>query len=635
MSHDLEREGLLKEGGERSVQFTLSIYLESAHWEKYPTSVRRAAAQLTSRANDPASLRIRRAIEPMMLDIADLEQLGTLRDLFLCAEEADAPEQLALQLPDEIAWQTEGISSYVRASGLSEPRPVVARRFWYLHRNGALSFHLSLSLRYNHTPADLFAISMLQKVVVPKEFVSTRSHFAEPAKATDETTGFQPLDCLRIEVPDGRSLTFWQFVRDRFDADIANLLSPVSSDSRRNLGAPTPCLDNLMEASPHVAGLLVPPARMMFYFTDRDFFDLLIPRDPASGKAFGREALVNDAVFGVVRDKLVDQTRMAPNGTPQVELDEHFWAWLLTDPALRKASEDGLRKGSHQDLVAYRDAAALKFLFLSGFNQNIIDFVNQDASEILDSTDPIYPLEGAGGQVFFVRFANPRTLITFVRNSRSLDAGLDYIGTCPYAFLIHVASLHNEYVTQTYEVEADVLTKRVNGLLDRRQFGKAADAFYAFHRDAHAAYKRDRYVNIFRYDTESEMFTALESVRGTSRRGDRVESMVGDMEGQTRDIEARTNRSNANLGLLLGALGIFGVFQLAFVWAEAIAGLENESTESADIRLTWMPPFLHLDQVVWTYPWSTVSAIALYSSIVVTVIVLPLVGWRLIRDLFR
>ncbi|MFC5345273.1 hypothetical protein ACETK8_04245 [Brevundimonas staleyi] len=36
-------------------------------------------------------------------------------------------------------------------------------------------------------------------------------------------------------------------------------------------------------------------------------------------------------------------------------------------------------------------ADCLDYLFLAGFNQNIIDFMNQDTSEILDSTDPLYP----------------------------------------------------------------------------------------------------------------------------------------------------------------------------------------------------------------------------------------------------
>ena len=34
-------------------------------------------------------------------------------------------------------------------------------------------------------------------------------------------------------------------------------------------------------------------------------------------------------------------------------------------------------------------ADCLDYLFLAGFNQNIIDFMNQDTSEILDSIDPI------------------------------------------------------------------------------------------------------------------------------------------------------------------------------------------------------------------------------------------------------
>lgn len=80
-------------------------------------------------------------------------------------------------------------------------------------------------------------------------------------------------------------------------------------------------------------------------------------------------------------------------------------------------------------------AGCLDYLFLAGFNQNIIDFMNQSTSEILDSIDPIYPdSDEQSDERFFVRYANHRAMVTYVPKSRSLETGNDYIGTCPMRF---------------------------------------------------------------------------------------------------------------------------------------------------------------------------------------------------------
>ncbi|WP_453977056.1 hypothetical protein [Brevundimonas sp. Marseille-Q4549] len=111
-------------------------------------------------------------------------------------------------------------------------------------------------------------------------------------------------------------------------------------------------------------------------------------------------------------------------------------------------------------------ADCLDYLFLAGFNQNIIDFMNQDTSEILDSIDPIYPdSSDQSSDRFFVRYANHRAMITYVPKSRSLETGNDYIGACPYAFLIHVLALHNEFLARSHEQKTMTRIERIEALI--------------------------------------------------------------------------------------------------------------------------------------------------------------------------
>src|SRR5262249_1948374 len=102
-------------------------------------------------------------------------------------------------------------------------------------------------------------------------------------------------------------------------------------------------------------------------------------------------------------------------------------------------------------LARLSDPTRAEYYFLSGFFQNIIDFFNQDSSEISDGTDPIYPISAEqAAEAYFFRFANARCLYQVVSESRSLDVGADHIGTCPYIFLVHLTSMHNEFLIRQY-----------------------------------------------------------------------------------------------------------------------------------------------------------------------------------------
>lgn len=258
----------------------------------------------------------------------------------------------------------------------------------------------------------------------------------------------------------------------------------------------------------------------------------------------------------------------------------------------------------------------LLYLFLAGFNQNIIDFMNQDTSEILDSIDPIYPKsDEQSDERFFVRYANHRAMITYVPKSRSLETGNDYIGTCPYAFLIHVLALHNEFLARGHEEMSRARIERIEAmvsgtappashaqtLLNRyEKLEDSDDLYYTTEIAINQAklaefneYERFRYANPFRYDTESDVFAKLEQLRGTNRKQAALALAIDSLEDHAADLrqehrakreaqearrEAQEARRATQLNLLLGGTGFFGAGQMMY-WIGEKAAAERDDEQ--------------------------------------------------------
>ncbi|MCA1198174.1 hypothetical protein K9B35_09365 [Sphingomonas sp. R647] len=247
-------------------------------------------------------------------------------------------------------------------------------------------------------------------------------------------------------------------------------------------------------------------------------------------------------------------------------------------------------------------ADCLDYLFLAGFNQNIIDFMNQDTSEILDSIDPIYPdSDEQSDERFFVRYANHRAMITYVPRSRSLEIGNDYIGTCPYAFLIHLLALHNEFLARAHEERSMARIERITAmtagrpprnsaaleaLQDREKIDPddAGDPTELLINRAKLAefedYERFRYANPFRYDTERDVFAKLQDLRGTNRKQAALTTAIASLEDHASDLRRRRQqradqesaRRDLRINLLLGGMGIFGAGQMIYWIGEKAAG---------------------------------------------------------------
>ena len=630
------------DGAEQSVYFTLSLYISE---KSVAAALGRHLSADSVRAFQPTyrgSRRLRNAVEPLFNDISDRERLGAVNDFLLdtlCPAEGELIEVTA---PDEIAWMTEGRRFVASPPGLGRTRTLRVRRFWYTHANGAIGYHLSFRYSYGHSPGEFYFLSLLQKAAAPKEFEAPPRPPGSPAiRATDERTGIAPLDLLRVKSPRSDDQSFWQYIRDAFNLDAADLFAGLRAGEDRPTGGPgEPVFENLVAEAPfiEVPGLVMPLSRLLFFFKDATFFRRLLPEpDPATGIAPPRLQMVQEECYLPYQEKLES---LHPNGrvdVPEIRMGPDYWHWVINRPDYDQYTDDQIEaaRKTRPAMEDRRRQDCLQYLFIAGFNQNIIDFMNQDPSEILDSTDPIYPAtEEQATERKFVRYGNPRALITYVEKARSLDAADDYIGTCPYAFMIHAVSMHNEFMTREYEAAAFGLIGEVERLGAKGRLKRAAEAFYAFRTGAYANYYRDRYMNVFRYDTEAEVFDRMTELRGIGRRNEYIERLVSNMESQTRDREARlAKKDETSMNVLLGALGVFGFFQLAMMWADKLRDLKRN--DDVEVSLSWLPPFLNLSGGNLSQPWNEFSVFVLYSSMGFTIALLLFLAWRLILGMRR
>lgn len=158
---------------------------ENSQWN----ADKRLQRQRENQQRFPTSAELRDAMEPMFNDVADRERLGIVEDYMLAiAAKADNPSATDREIvtftldPAKIAWETEGIKYRAELAELP-PQQVEMRRFWYVHRNCSVSYHVSFRIvGYERTPAFFFFVSMLQKLVSPKEFLhgDARPHRRRP-----------------------------------------------------------------------------------------------------------------------------------------------------------------------------------------------------------------------------------------------------------------------------------------------------------------------------------------------------------------------------------------------------------------------------------------------------------------------
>jgi len=629
-----------------------------------------------------------------------------------------AHERLLFQPPKAIEWTTEGTRYRAQPAGLDDVRAVRFRRFWLAHNNGALSYHLGFSHHYaslgedndaaGYDPATYYFLSLLQKLAAPKEFeLGPRFAPGTTVSVFDDDLGIAPLDKMLVTDRSGKAERFWPFVRRRMIGDAARLFDRLAAEAgtvRAEDLAP-----HLIDEVPfiEVPGLTVPKSRFMFLLHDDRFFKRLMPLDPETGESAARKLMVQEDCYRPYQDRVAALVEEAEERDSDVDLDGDFWTWVGERgeycewiggdrPNLRPvggghfADFDALAAAIRTDgaeWVDYEEGGSaiasvtplpkipafeakrpdcLDYLFLAGFNQNIIDFMNQDTSEILDSIDPIYPDSSEqSDERFFVRYANHRAMISYVPRSRSLETGNDYIGTCPYAFLIHAMSLHNEFLAREHEAKSMARIERIEwhvakgerrtpeplsamaARLDAREtltghddFDKAEMAINQAKIADYRDYERFRYANPFRYDTERDVFAKLEELRGTKRKKDALALAVASLEDHASDLQRRHQgdadkaaaRRETQLNILLGGTGIFGAGQMIYWIGDTAKGGTSATATSKPVTLD----YLGLPWVEWTGPQimhatETVMAYALILFVIALIYIAADIGWTWLR----
>lgn len=501
------------------------------------------------------SRRLGAAIEPLFNDIADRQRGLFVQDFLIDTPSQPLPDdpdgenvfdEIDLCLPAGLRWQTEGESF---ALDLDAPvtLPARCRAFWVAHSNTALTWHLSLELPYRHGHRDYYALSMLQKAVSP----------------TEGTTWLldDPECALRVRsrrAPDAApAQTFMTWLQAQFDSHFRHLAGAVATllsargielPAARALGRPwalllpedeAPARDGRLPATP----LSQLGARVVCLLEDPWFFALLAPRIRAGLRAFARPEPARDGQAPLHRR--YREGDLAPARLPPAQLD---------------------------------------YYFLSGFFQNIVDFLRQDVSEIKDGTDPIYPpAEQADGDSHFLVYATQSVLYEVVAASRSLEVGRGWIGTCPYLFLVHLMTLHNELLVRRYEGMVRGLIDRLegDGLLDAEAAAAtgiystslAEDAFDAFRRfriETFASIAKHRYFNVLRYDTERAFYDSVEAVRGIAQREAYWAGVVGELERTIDDLRGNeAKKSERFVGRVLFYVAFLGLLQLVFQLVDA------------------------------------------------------------------
>lgn len=488
------------------------------------------------------SRRLGNAIEPLFNDIADRKR-GLFMEEFLIDTPGggDTPhdqntcDDIELVLPPSIHWRTEGEHFGIE---LAEPPCFQARcrAFWVAHSNTSLTWHLSLELPYAHHHAHYYGLSLLQKAVFPTE--GTRWLYDGGAEGIAVRSRAFPADAPR---------SLQAYVTALFDLHAADLLQAVDAliarDGRGRRPRPRPA--SLWQTLLAPAGTRpedgIPAlgdmqCRAMFLLQDPCFFDLL--------KGNVRSALPRLEEFA---------TRCAPDG--RCTYDEADFAPARCPPA-------------HLD-----------YYFLSGFLQNIIDFLRQDVSEVQDGTDPIYPPpELPEGDSHFMVYTTQTSLYEIVSGSRSLNVGRGWIGTCPYLFLVHLMTLHNENLVQRYEGMVRRLIEDLDGRLLEADFegdypahaaDRAFERFRRFRLQTFTRIAKHRYFNVLRYDTERTFYESIERVRGIAQRQDYWAEVVTDLEKTLDDVrQNESQKSDKFLERVLFYVTFLGIAQVLFQMVE-------------------------------------------------------------------
>lgn len=519
-------------------------------------------------------------INPMFEDISDRARNLFIEDFLLDTKLGDstAPDHLrnvfaeiSLSLDGPVRWKAEGPVFKVDTEGPIVFEKVLCRAFWMAHSNNALSYHLSFEVPFEHGLKHYLGLSLFQKVFSQSETTdwvasNTRGWKVVESKGTGEKVsllGFmeeafeRDLEHLMTMVSEVSSTTQLspRFLKQFVDEAWQQLVLEPAGESQEKLNV------QRGEGDPVVAAWVdAAPRRRL----------LVLLRDEASFESLQKARQCSLSV--VKLDTLFLQPGTGANG-------EHQLA-ALEKQLDRRAQELNVPPGEDSEL--FRDNYKL-WLFLSGFFQNVVDFLDQDGLEIHDGLAPVYPecLSKDDVNPGFMLYATPSVLFEVVSKSRSLDkAGRRWLGTCPYLFLVHMTAFQNESLVRVFEKNVTYLLKHLEteGLkadesdFSGSKFGGALASASACIRDFQLltfekVHKHTSF-NVFRYQTEQDFFECVQDIRGIKQRraywDEVLNKLTLTIESLQEERRARYEKKIAVAGVLLALSGVLQVLLAVF-----------------------------------------------------------------------
>ncbi len=512
---------------------------------------------------------LRKAIDPMFEDIADRDRNLFVRDFLLDTPneyDGSGPKPLrnvcrrvTLKLQRRVRWSTEGAKSRVEL-----PAPVVfvdvlCRAFWMVHSNHALSYHLSFEFAFDKGLEAYYGLSMLLKAFNPSE----RTEWVLGKKG------------WLVQQPNRADERLLVFVENLFEEHMTHLFGQLALHSGGRV-------------SPTVAKA-VPEAAWQRLVVDPELKRSQRKKPASSWPSSERRRLLV-----ILRDEKLFETAESARSKPELLrglsplsvgpgpcrpelLKAHFAAQVAA--IQRKAKTDGPKPFDATELE--------QAVFMSGFFQNVVDFMQQDDLEVLDGISPLYPsnAEEAENNGYRV-YATPRILFEMVGRSRSLDqAGRTWLGTCPYLFLVHVTAMQNEGIVRNYEDRVTALIVRLEalgisaagfdlGANSRMQLREAFEEIKKFRLQTFEHVHKHLSFNVFRYETEKTFFRRLEELRGTASRRAYWD---GVLQHLMETVDSLNEDSSTRHGLFLSTLGFFlavtGVMQVLIALFQPDKGL--------------------------------------------------------------
>ena len=232
---------------------------------------------------------------------------------------------------------------------------------------------------------------------------------------------------------------------------------------------------------------------------------------------------------------------------------------------LRSAAVEMVRPQRYDEFASWCAAAAAGGMEVdddqrafAALAQNILDWENQDKSEVADSLAQAVSLNGE------FLLIHPKMTFRCSRNSRTFNEMCDTIGGCPYVMLTEVVLAYNEYLLDCSARLIDQIQQSV-----RKPGWSRTDSKVNMKKAAKELAKRIRLFelqslhalpNIFRYPTERKVFEAIEKQRGLGQRTEGIDRFTRRLYELRKDItDLAERRDTRRINAFLSALSILQV----------------------------------------------------------------------------